>query len=114
MPPAGGAARLGASVRPILTEGAARSYIRGMVVPALPLLVVGAAGLAVGWLGRGLAKRLSGTGAPEAGGDAGRSVKSERRTRTLAWCPTCEAHMAPGHRCHTRMGEPAETIARSP
>ncbi|MFO1153981.1 MAG: hypothetical protein U1E42_10025 [Rhodospirillales bacterium] len=75
-----------------------------MVFPALPLIVVGAAGLAVGWLGRGLARQRGKSEAAVAAGD-GPGVGTGRPTRTLPWCPTCQAHMARGHRCRVEAAE---------
>ena len=91
------------------------SYIWKMVLPALPLIVVGAAGLAIGWLGREWVRRRGEPDAGVASADAtgeGRAFKAERPARTLAWCAACHAHMAAGHRCMGAIADPG-TIARS-
>ena len=96
-----------------MTGRGVASYICKMVLPALSLIVVGAAGLCVGWLGREWVRRRSETAASVAAGTGtdGRGVRSDRPARTLAWCPICHAHMAPDHRCRAGIAE-GETATR--
>lgn len=87
-----------------------------MALPALPLLLVAAAGLAAGWAGRTLVGRLRGRGRA-IDDDAAAGLGRTRPVRTLAWCDACHAHMAPGHACRPARpaaGDPPDGAAGDP
>lgn len=81
-----------------------------MPLPALPLLIAAAAGLAAGWAGSSWLGRRRGA-ERTADEDAIGGGRPGRPVRTLAWCPVCHAHMAAGHLCRGGGDAPPESGA---
>lgn len=67
------------------------------MLPALPLIAVGVAAAAAGWLGAHWWRRLQSPAEAEDENDAGRSAHGPPSdAQSLVWCPACRTYFVAG------------------